>query len=216
MARASSIVRFGRRATSRKVLPALKLSAPHFCTIRVFGPSWLMDSRSDWSKPRIREVMPTIDVMPMTTPSTVRAERILLVRSVSNAITRTSERSPLWTLAMLFTPQRFDRIQLGRAHRRIQPEEQPDDGGDADAHRDRPRLHRRRQRRYLADDQRQDEAEAGAEHAPERRERHRLGEDLPDDVAAARPERLAQADLARPFADHHQHDVHDDDAADHQ
>ena len=27
-------------------------------------------------------------------------------------------------------------------------------------------------------------------------------------------ERLAQADLARPLADHHQHDVHDDDAAD--
>ncbi len=29
-----------------------------------------------------------------------------------------------------------------------------------------------------------------------------------------RAERLAQADLARPLADHHQHDVHDDDAAD--
>jgi hypothetical protein len=30
------------------------------------------------------------------------------------------------------------------------------------------------------------------------------------------PERLAQADLPRPLADHHQHDVHDDDAADHE
>ena len=31
-----------------------------------------------------------------------------------------------------------------------------------------------------------------------------------------RAERLAQADLARPLGDHHQHDVHDDDAADDQ
>ena len=48
---------------------------------------------------------------------------------------------------------------------------------------------------------------------PTRRERDRLGEHLRHDVAAPRPERLAQADLPRPIADHHQHDVHDDDAA---
>ena len=36
------------------------------------------------------------------------------------------------------------------------------------------------------------------------------------DVAALRAERLPQADLTRPFADDHQHDVHDDDAADQQ
>ena len=34
--------------------------------------------------------MPTIEVMPMTTPSTVSAERILLPRTVSNAIATTS------------------------------------------------------------------------------------------------------------------------------
>ena len=63
-------------------MPAEKLSAPNFCTMIVSGPSWLIESRNDWSKPRISEVIPTIDVMPMTTPSTVNAERILLVRSV--------------------------------------------------------------------------------------------------------------------------------------
>ena len=52
----------------------------------MFGPIARIMSRSDWSKPRISAVMPTIDVMPMTTPSTVRPERILLVRTVSNAI----------------------------------------------------------------------------------------------------------------------------------
>ena len=56
----------------------------------VFGPSWLIESRSDWSKPRMSEVMPTIEVMPMTTPSTVSAERILLVRSVSIDMTTIS------------------------------------------------------------------------------------------------------------------------------
>ena len=38
--------------------------------------------------------MPTIDVMPMTTPSTVSPERILLVRTVSNAIATTSLTRP--------------------------------------------------------------------------------------------------------------------------
>ena len=60
----------------------------------VFGPSWLIESRSDWSKPRMSDVIPTIEVMPMTTPSTVSAERILLVRSVSNAMLTISPSRP--------------------------------------------------------------------------------------------------------------------------
>ncbi len=52
----------------------------------VFGPSALIDWRSELSKPRISDVMPTIEVTPITTPSTVSAERILLPRSVLNAI----------------------------------------------------------------------------------------------------------------------------------
>ena len=47
-------------------------------------------SRSDSSKPRIIAVMPTIDVIPMTTPRTVSAERILFERTVSAAIAMTS------------------------------------------------------------------------------------------------------------------------------
>ena len=41
-----------------------------------------------------------------------------------------------------------------------------------------------------------------------------LGQHLRHDVRPARAERLAQADLARPLGHHHQHDVHDHDAAD--
>src|SRR3954469_18520510 len=146
IARASSIRRLGRRATSRKLLPDAKLRAPNFCTMSVFGPSWLIESGSDWSKPRISEVMPTIEVIPMTTPSTVSAERILLVRSVSIDITTISDSSPLRTAgiirfsfphAPLLAAQRLDRIQLRGAHRGIHPEEQPDHGGDADTREDR-------------------------------------------------------------------------------
>ncbi len=51
---------------------------------------------------------------------------------------------------------------------------------------------------------------------PTDRQRDRLGQHLRHDVAALGAERLAQPDLARPLAHHHQHDVHDHDAADQQ
>jgi hypothetical protein len=105
MARASSMVRFGRRATSRKLLPdPTRLSAPHFCTMMVLGPSCPIESRSDWSKPRMSDVMPTIDVIPMTTPSTVSAERILLVSSVCHDMATISDSRPVRTPGMLFAP----------------------------------------------------------------------------------------------------------------
>ena len=85
-ARASEMVRFGRFSSSRISPPLAKLVTPKRWTKIVFGPIAPIMSRSDWSKPRIIEVIPTIDVMPMTTPSTVSAERILFVRTVSNAI----------------------------------------------------------------------------------------------------------------------------------
>ncbi len=73
--------------------------------------------------------MPTIEVMPMTTPSTVSADRILLPASVSSAIAAVSRSSArlLGESAHLFPPQRFDRIQHGGAAGRIPAEEQADD-----------------------------------------------------------------------------------------
>ena len=57
-------------------------------------------------------------------------------------------------------------------------------------------------------------AEQRADHAAEHREHDRLGQHLRHDVGAPGAERLAQPDLARPLGHHHQHDVHDHDAAD--
>ena len=92
---------FGRFATSRNDLPAEKLNALNFWTKTVFGPSARIESRSDSSNPRMSDVIPTIDVMPMTTPRTVSAERILLVRSVSNDIDTISRNSPARIVAMI-------------------------------------------------------------------------------------------------------------------
>ena len=122
MASASSLDRLGRRATSRKLLPdPIKLSAPHFCTMIVSGPSWLIDSRSDSSKPRMSDVMPTIDVMPMTTPSTVSAERILFVRSVSIDIVTISPSNPERSAAirLLSESERMGMLTYRGSH--IQP-----------------------------------------------------------------------------------------------
>ena len=58
----------------------------------------------------------------MTTPSTVRPERILFVRRVSSAMRRTSPNSPL------FTSERLDRVERRRARGRVRAEEQADGG----------------------------------------------------------------------------------------
>ena len=64
----------------------------------------------------------------MTTPSTVSAERILLLRSVSNAMPTISreQASPHAPSAYSFR-QRFDRIEAAPPACRIQAEEQADE-----------------------------------------------------------------------------------------
>src|SRR5678815_248525 len=91
-----------------------------------------MLARSELSKPRMSDVMPTIDVMPMTTPSTVSPERSLFVRRVSSAMRRTSPSSPL------FTSERLNRVERRCARGRVRAEEQTDGGRNADAEDDRP------------------------------------------------------------------------------
>src|SRR6186713_232859 len=214
MASASAGVMFGRFSSCWKSAPPETLSIENLATTIVFGPMPRKRSRNDSSKPRISEVIPTIDVIPMTIPRTVSAERSLLPRTVSQDMTMISL-NRVQRIGLL-PPQRFDRVEPGGAHRRIEAEEQADERGHADAEDDRPRLDDRRQRGQLADHPRDEEPERRAAQAAERRERDRLGEDLPEDVAPPRAQRLAQPDFAGPLADHHQHDVHDDDAADHE
>src|SRR5438105_3852833 len=102
-------------------------------------------------------VIPTIDVIPITTPRTVSPERILLPRTVSRAMLTTSGRSVKRTIS--FPPQGLNRIEARRPHRRIQAEEQSDERRDADAERDRPCFDRRGDRREPRDGQRDGDAQ---------------------------------------------------------
>src|SRR5687768_7888790 len=131
-----------------------------------------MLSRSELSKPRMSEVMPTIEVMPMTTPRIVSAERSLFVRTVSSAMRTTSPSRPL------FTSERLDRIERRGAGRRVGAEEQADSCGDADAKDDGPHLQYRRQRCDRRDAHGEHEPEKNADDAAEGRQRDRLGQHL--------------------------------------
>src|SRR5436305_1499277 len=114
--------------------------------------------------------MPTIEVMPITTPSTVRKERILLPRTVSNAMTTTSLIRPIRiAITRTYHSQHLERIEIGRLHRRVEAEEQADERGDRDAERHRPELDRRRNRRKRGDRER----DGGAEHRPDDAAEHR-------------------------------------------
>ena len=66
-------------------------------------------------------------------------------------------------MSRLLAPQRFDRIESRGPHGRIQPEEQSDDGGDADPHGDRPDLTAAGRGVSFADEERQAEPEEDAD-----------------------------------------------------
>src|ERR1041385_1338726 len=142
--------------------------------------------------------MPTIEVMPITMPSTVSPDRSLFVRTVASAMLMTSRARVSLMPGPLLTTERFDRIQPGGAHGRIQTEEQADDGGDADADGDGPRLDLRRNRRQRGNRRRDRRSEQRARDPAERRQRDRFRQHLRHDVAPARAQRLPQADLRRP------------------
>src|SRR6187200_2154824 len=210
IALASSTVRFGRRMIAAKSAPPARLTALALLSMIVLGPSSRIMLRSDSSKPRMSDVIPRIEVIPMTTPRIVSADRILFVRSVSSAITNTSRQRPL------FTSQCLDGIERCRSRRGVRPEEEADGGRDADAEHNRPHLEPSRQWRERRDRRRGQRTEADSDQSAECRQRDRLRQHLRHDVLALRAERLAQPDLTRAFADDHQHDVHDDDSADNQ
>src|SRR5688572_6292909 len=163
IALASSTVRFGRRIILAKSSPEASPSSLNLFSMIVVGPSSLMLARNDWSRPRMSDVTPTIEVIPMTTPRIVRPDCSLLARSVSSAIRTISATRPL------FTAQRLDRIQARRPGGGIGPEEQADRRGDPDTQYDRPDLEGRGQRTEISDQLRGTEAE-----------------DDPDDPATAR------------------------------
>src|SRR6187401_1327522 len=191
IALASSTVRFGRRMIAAKSAPPARLTALALLSMIVLGPSSRIMSRSDSSKPRMSDVIPTIEVMPMTTPRIVSADRILFVRSVSSAITNTSRQR------LLFTSQGLDGIERCRSRRGIRAEEEADGGCDGHAENNGPHLESCREWRERRDCRRGQRTEADADQAAECGQRDRLRQHLRHDVFALGAKCFAQPDLAR-------------------
>src|ERR1700751_2973939 len=96
----------------------------------VSAPYCLMSSWIAWSKPGIKAATSMITLTPNTTPNTVSALRSLCARSVSIACFRFSPCA--WAMSSLVRPQRFNGIELRRAHRRIDPKEESHAGRNAE------------------------------------------------------------------------------------
>ena len=157
-------------------------------------------------------------------PRMVRPERILFLRSVSSAILTDSRDWPVDFMNTApscrsqFRPQRRNRIERTRGFvRRINAKEQPTEVATSNPSSDGPERHHGRKSDGQRDAPWRGQCPAAtpisppidANNADSMRNCSRISFRL-------RAQRLAHADLARPFCHRHQHDVHDDDAANHQ
>src|SRR5690606_8618965 len=102
----------------------------------------------------------------------------------------------------------------GGGCRGVHARDDPDGGSHAHGHGHPPGRDGGGQRRDGRDDLRQYAADRDADGRAGTGQDGGFDEHLDEDVAAAGTQRLAHADLAGALGDGHEHDVHDDDAAD--
>ncbi len=76
----------GRLRSSTRLVPDVRLTRENLVTKIVSGPICRKASLNDSSNPRRSDVIPTIEVMPITIPRIVSADLSLLPRSVSQDI----------------------------------------------------------------------------------------------------------------------------------
>src|SRR5688572_10888778 len=164
-------------------------------------------------KPLMSDTIAITVATPMTMPSSASAERMRFAASARRAIVNVSvTRNPSFMASLV--AERLDRVEAGGAGRRVGAEEHPDRGAHEYAQDHGGDTQRRGQRAERADEERERPAEEDAEQAAGQRQRRGLDEELGEDVAPPGAERLADADLAGALGHRHQHDVHDDAAAD--
>src|SRR2546428_8517050 len=133
---------------------------------------------------------------PITTPRIVSAERSLLARSCSTAMSQPSDTEWSFTGPVSFVSQRHYRIEPRRPHGGIHAEDHTHTGAEAERHHHGPEGDPRREGRDQAHDPRERHTARKPQHPAQRRERHRLGEELVADVPRPGAERLTDADLA--------------------
>src|SRR5262245_57933433 len=152
-------------------------------------------------------------VTPMTTPRIVRVERSLLALIASSAMAIPSPR--FWAITRSLHPERGDGIEPGGPGRGIDPEDEAGAGAQRERDTHRPRRDPGRERGEARHPPRESPPAHDPQEPAQGGEDQRFHQELPADVAPGRAQRLAQADLAGALGHRHQHDVHDDDAADH-
>src|SRR2546425_10141642 len=134
----------------------------------------------------------------------------------TSATAPTAARSPRFTSAVLLAhagtelarrllvAERLDRIETRRFPRRIESEEDPDGGGEAEGERDRVWRHQRPPLGEIADRVRAGEPDGDADAAADQREREGLDQELEKDVSPARPHVHPKPGLARTLRHRHQ------------
>src|SRR5579863_971693 len=137
-----------------------------------------MFSCTFWSNPVMSAATSMITLTPNTTPKTVSALRILCARKVSMACFKFSPYACAMLVSLAFRPQRFDGIELCRAHRGINPEEESHTSGkqDRDDHRAQRGLHGNRGDR--ASQRHQRVCEYDSKQSTDRCQDGRLGHEL--------------------------------------
>src|SRR5262245_61006990 len=119
-------------------------------------------------------------VTPITMPRIVSADRILRERSVSSATSRFS----LTSLPVIVSlrPERNNRVELRRLHRRINAEEQADEGAEKHSEASDPDLNRSGKGRELPERERACEADPNSHAAPQQALEHAFRKKLPQDI----------------------------------
>src|SRR5437868_22389 len=99
-------------------------------------------------------------------------------------------------MRILFGTQRLDRIELGGAPRRFDPEEETDSHREPDREYHRLRAYRGARVVGLVSDHRDQYADQESNQAAAGAQRQRLDQKLGQNITLAGADRLAQADLA--------------------
>src|SRR5882762_7672551 len=115
-----------------------------------------------------------------------------------------------------FVTQRFDRIEIGCAIRRVESKANADGGANKKSCKSPPvgedDVHLEPSCQQIASDDSKNDSEDSAGF----RNEYGFGKELTQDVATACADRFTHTDFLRSFGNAHEHDVHDPDPCSHQ
>src|SRR5688572_14124242 len=158
----------------------------------------------------------TTVITPTTIPRTVSTLRNLFERMESIAIRIVSVGNAAGVFMRSVLGQRHDGIQARCFHCGINSSDHADAAGDQDREKNVTESNRHGNGRRNSNNPGNTGSQKQTQDSSYGSEKGGLNQELHQNLTFPRADRLTQADLKRPLGDRNQHDVHDDDAADHQ